>query len=118
MAATIEDYYRKYGPMVLRRCRTLLVDEAQSVEAMQDTFVQVVENTQFWKDEAPSATLYRTATDVCFNKINSDNGRAGLRRNTPSWRPLDGQKHKQTLGFPMSRLSTSARAGRLTGADI
>lgn len=68
----IEEYYKKYGPMVLRRCRTLLKDEAQSVEAMQDTFVYMVRNTELLKDEAPSSMLYRTATNICFDKIQSD----------------------------------------------
>jgi RNA polymerase sigma-70 factor (ECF subfamily) len=29
----IEDYYRRHGPMVLRRCRSLLRDEPQAVDA-------------------------------------------------------------------------------------
>ena len=32
----IEEYYTRYGPMVLRRCRQLLRDEDRALDAMQD----------------------------------------------------------------------------------
>ena len=38
----IESLYRKYGPMVLRRCRSLLLDEEQALDAMQETFVKLI----------------------------------------------------------------------------
>ena len=71
MAVNVEEYYRKYGPMVLRRCRKLLKNEDQSLEAMQDTFVQVIRYKDRLEDEAPSSLLYRMATNVCLNKIRS-----------------------------------------------
>ena len=71
MAVNVEDYYRKYGPMVLRRCRKLLKDEDQSLEAMQDTFVQLIRYKNRLEDEAPSSLLYRMATNVCLNRIRS-----------------------------------------------
>lgn len=88
MVIKVEDLYKKYGPMVLRRCRTLLKDETQSVEAMQDTFVYLVLNSEMLKDEAPSIVLYRTATNVCFNKIRSDNGLTGSHK---------GEQHQQDM---------------------
>ena len=71
MAIDVEDYYRRYGPMVLRRCRKLLKDEESSVEAMQDTFVQLIKYEKSLTDEAPSSLLYRMATNVCLNRIRS-----------------------------------------------
>ena len=71
MAVNVEEYYRKYGPMVLRRCRKLLKDEDQSLEAMQDTFVQLIRYKDRLEDEAPSSLLYRMATNICLNKIRS-----------------------------------------------
>ncbi len=73
MAVNVEEYYRKYGPMVLRRCRKLLKDEDQSLEAMQDTFVQLIRYKDRLDDEAPSSLLYRMATNICLNKIRSSN---------------------------------------------
>jgi RNA polymerase sigma-70 factor (ECF subfamily) len=67
----VEYYYRRYGPMVLRRCRGLLRDEEQARDAMQDTFVNVLRHEQRLKHQAPSSLLYRIATNVCLNRIRS-----------------------------------------------
>jgi RNA polymerase sigma-70 factor (ECF subfamily) len=71
LAIDVESYYRRYGPMVLRRCRKLLKEEEAAVDAMQDTFVQVLRYQDRLEDEAPSSLLYRMATNVCLNRIRS-----------------------------------------------
>jgi DNA-directed RNA polymerase specialized sigma24 family protein len=38
----VEALYRKYAPMVLRRCRSILRDEDAAQDAMQDVFVQLL----------------------------------------------------------------------------
>ena len=43
MAIDVEAVYRKYGPMVMRRCRQLLKDEHKALDAMQDTFVKLLQ---------------------------------------------------------------------------
>ncbi|HEX4621951.1 MAG TPA: sigma factor, partial [Myxococcaceae bacterium] len=42
MPIDVEAAYRQYGPMVVRRCRKLLQDEAAAVDAMHDVFVQLI----------------------------------------------------------------------------
>ena len=69
MAVDVEQFYRKYGPMVLRRCRSLLRDEDAALDAMQDVFVQVLRRKETLHDAAPSSLLYRIATNVCLNVI-------------------------------------------------
>lgn len=71
MAIDIEQYYRQYGPMVLRRCRSLLKNEEAAVDAMQDTFVKLVRYKSSLEDRAPSSLLYTMATNVCLNRIRS-----------------------------------------------
>lgn len=71
MAIDVEGYFRQYGPMVLRRCRRLLRDEELAVDAMQDTFVQLLRYQNRLRHEAPSRLLYRMATNVCLNRIRS-----------------------------------------------
>lgn len=71
MSVDVEALYTRYGPMVLRRCRRLLVDEEQALEAMQDTFVQVIRYQHRLNSEAPSSLLYRMATNTCLNRIRS-----------------------------------------------
>ena len=67
----VEEYFRTYGPMVLRRCRSLLKDEGLAEDAMQDTFVQLLKNRHKLRDEAPSSLLYTMATNICLNRIRS-----------------------------------------------
>jgi RNA polymerase sigma-70 factor (ECF subfamily) len=66
-----EDYYRRYAPMVLRRCRALLRDDEQATDAMHDTFVHILRYRERLEDVAPSSLLYRVATNVCLNKLRS-----------------------------------------------
>jgi RNA polymerase sigma-70 factor (ECF subfamily) len=75
LAVDVEALYRKYGPMVLRRCRQLLRDEDKAVDAMQDTFVQVLRREQSLDDRAPSSLLYTIATNVCLNVLRSERHR-------------------------------------------
>lgn len=79
MAIDVEGYYTQFGPMVLRRCRTLLKSEEAAVDAMQDTFVQLLRYKERLDDDAPSSLLYRMATNVCLNKIRS----SGRRKEDP-----------------------------------
>ena len=69
MALDIEEHYRRFGPMVLRRCRTLLRDDAQAEDAMHDVFVAVLRAEDRLRDEAPAGLLLRVATNVCLNRL-------------------------------------------------
>ena len=80
MAINVEEFYKKYGPMVLRRCRTLLQNEEEALDAMQEVFVKVLQKQDVLHQEAPSSLLYTIATNTCLNII-----RAGKRR------PLNGR---------------------------
>ena len=40
----VEALSRRYGPMVLRRCRRLLGDEDQALDACQDVFLRVLQH--------------------------------------------------------------------------
>jgi RNA polymerase sigma-70 factor (ECF subfamily) len=70
----VEALYEKYGPMVMRRCRQLLKDETEALDATQDVFVQVLRRRDRLTDEYPSSLLYRIATNLCLNRIR-DRGR-------------------------------------------
>ena len=75
MSVDTAELYAKFGPMVLRRCRRLLGDEDQAVDAMQDTFVQVLRRKDKLDAYAPSSLLYRIATNVCLNRLRSQRRR-------------------------------------------
>ena len=65
----VEALYRQYGPMVMRRCRQLLREEDEALDATQDVFVQLLRHQQRLKAEYPSSLLYRIATNLCLNRI-------------------------------------------------
>ena len=65
----IEDLYRQYGPMVMRRCRQLLRDDEQAMDATQDVFVLLLQRRSRLKADYPSSLLYRMATNLCLNRI-------------------------------------------------
>lgn len=75
MAIDVEALYRRYGPMVLRRCRRLLGDDEKALDAMQDVFVQLLRYEDRLQDGAPSSLLFRVATNVSLNKLRSQRRR-------------------------------------------
>ncbi len=72
MVVDVEEWYKKYGPMVMRRCMKLLRDEQLAIQAMQDVFVKVLNYKERIKDEYPSGLLYRIATNLCLNIIRDE----------------------------------------------
>jgi RNA polymerase sigma-70 factor (ECF subfamily) len=68
----LDTWYRRYGPMVLRRCRRLLRDEAKATDAMQDVFVQILRRHDSLTTESPSALLLKVAHNVCLNRLRSE----------------------------------------------
>lgn len=65
----VDELYRHYGPMVIRRCTQLLRDEDLALDAAQDVFVRLLERQDRLKDDYPSSLLYRMATNLCLNRI-------------------------------------------------
>ena len=75
MAIDVDASYRRYGPMVLRRCRFLLRDEEKAVDAMHDVFVQLLDHQEALEASAPSSLLHRMATNVCLNRLRTQRRR-------------------------------------------
>jgi RNA polymerase sigma-70 factor, ECF subfamily len=74
----VESLYRRYGPMVLRRCRQLLRNEDLAADAMQETFVKVLRNQARLNARYPSSLLYRIATNVCLNVLRTHRRRPAV----------------------------------------
>ena len=75
MSIDIAATYERYGPMVLRRCRRLLRDEARAVDAMHDTFVRLLRHREQLEDKGLSSLLFRIATNVCLNHLRTSRRR-------------------------------------------
>lgn len=69
MATDVEELFRRYGPMVLRRCRAMLGDEQAATDAMQEVFVRVIDKDL--EVRHPSSLLYQMATNECLTRLRS-----------------------------------------------
>lgn len=65
----IEEFYLRYGPMVLRRCRQLLRDEEKAKDAAQEVFAKLLINQKQLKNHYPSSLLFRISTNICLNLL-------------------------------------------------
>jgi len=107
---SIEAIYRRYGPAVYRRCLTLLRDEDRALDAMQETFVRLLQNGNWAAASRPAALLLRIATNVCLNQIRSQ-------RRKPA-DPLDELVYRiAALDDPESRSLARSILGRLPFLD-
>lgn len=77
MPMDIEAIYNKYGPMVFRRCMSLLKDEAEAEDITQMVFMRLIEKQELLTDEYPSSLLWSMTTRLCLNRIR-DRKRRGL----------------------------------------
>lgn len=73
-ALDVEALYRRYGPMVVRRCRYLLRYEEEAADVAQEVFVAVLRHRERLNDRHLSSLLYRMATNLSLNRIR-DRGR-------------------------------------------
>ncbi len=65
----VESLFRRYGPLVVRRCRQLLKDEDEALEVSQEVFVQLLRRRENLNVHSPSNLLYRMATNLSLNRI-------------------------------------------------
>jgi RNA polymerase sigma-70 factor (ECF subfamily) len=71
----IEALYRRHGPMVLRRARAILGDDALAKDAMQEVFIRALRaGDGFRKQASPVTWLYQITTHHCLN-LCRDRGR-------------------------------------------
>jgi len=69
MKIDIEACYKKYAPMVFRRCRELLKNEDEALDAAQDVFVNLLSHQNRLHGRFLSSLLYTMATNTCLNRI-------------------------------------------------
>jgi RNA polymerase sigma-70 factor, ECF subfamily len=76
MAANVQQMVEQHGAMVLRRCRRLLGDEQDALEAMQEVFVRLVAHAPRLDADSGSSLMFRMATNVCMDRIGQRRRRA------------------------------------------
>jgi RNA polymerase sigma-70 factor, ECF subfamily len=66
----VAEAYRRYGPLVLRRCRRILRDRAAGEDALQEVFVRLMRyGRAFQQAESKVLWLYRVADRCCFDLL-------------------------------------------------
>jgi RNA polymerase sigma factor (sigma-70 family) len=76
----VAEAYRRYGFLVLRRCRRILRDDAAGDDALQEVFVRLMRyGRAFEKAESKVLWLYRVAERCCFDLL----ARRGSRAEVP-----------------------------------
>ena len=74
----VEKLYRRYSPMVLRRCKAMLGDSDEAEDAAQEVFVKVIRAHDRLHGRYPSSLLYRIATNTCLNMLRSSKRRRAV----------------------------------------
>ena len=69
MAIDVAAWYEKYGPMVIRRCRKILGNGEDALDAVQDVFVSLLRAEPRLHGRFPSSLLYTMATNICLNRL-------------------------------------------------
>jgi len=77
MTNDVAALYRKYGPMVFRRCRKMLRNEDEAKDAVQDVFLNLIKTAGVNSVPYPSSYLYTSATNVCLNRIRDKKWQVG-----------------------------------------
>jgi RNA polymerase sigma-70 factor (ECF subfamily) len=73
MEIDIEDCYRKYAPMIFRRCLSLLKNEDEALDASQDVFINLLRFRKKLHGQFLSSLLYTMATNTCLNRLRQRN---------------------------------------------
>ncbi len=71
-AEQLAEHYRQYAPVIHRRCRALLGDPEEALDATQDVFITVARKLETFRGESdPLTWIYRIATNHCLNLLRS-----------------------------------------------
>ncbi len=119
MVEALAEVYRRWGPLIHRRCLALLGDEQEAKDAVHDVFVKLARGlADFRGDSELSTWIYRVATNHCLNLLRSRRARVRVddELNTQA-RLLDAHVDDPSLGLErrqlLEALLTSVTPGEL-----
>ncbi len=92
----VESLYKTHGTVVLRRARTLLGNEHDAQEALQEVFAQLLHSPAGVRS-APSMVswLYQSTTHYCLNQLRNRRTSARLLEQRPA--PLPASPRAEAL---------------------
>lgn len=76
----LQALYERYGHVILHRCRRILGNEEDAMDAVQETFARVIKHhDSFRADASPLTWMYRISTNYCLNQLRNRDARADKR---------------------------------------
>jgi RNA polymerase sigma-70 factor (ECF subfamily) len=67
--------YHRYGPVLYHRCRSILRNDEDARDAVQETFARVIRHAEsFRQQSSPLTWMYRISTNHCLNRIRDRRG--------------------------------------------
>jgi len=74
--AELADLYDRYAPVLFVRCRSILRNDEDAHDAVQETFARVIRNSAtFRQQSSPLTWMYKISTNYCLNQIRNSKGR-------------------------------------------
>jgi len=114
----VESLFRTYGPLVRRRARSILGNEAEAEDATQEVFVKVLASLDAFRGESqPSTWLYRITTNLCLNRIRDNKRHRGRLDELTVSRQANLDSERPAAPGPESRLALQALLHQLP-ADL
>lgn len=74
--AELKRLYDRYGHVLFHRCRTILRNDEEAMDAVQETFARVIRSGDtFRAQSSPLTWMYRISTNWCLNQLRNRRGR-------------------------------------------
>lgn len=79
--AELQTLYEAYAPVIHRRCRSILGNDEDAYDAVQETFSRVIVHWESFRGESsPLTWMYRISTNYCLNRVRNRRSRADKRQ--------------------------------------
>jgi RNA polymerase sigma-70 factor (ECF subfamily) len=73
--AELADLYMRYAPILHARARSILGDDAEAGDAVQETFARVIRaGDRFRQESSPLTWMYQINTNWCLNRLRDRKG--------------------------------------------
>jgi RNA polymerase sigma-70 factor (ECF subfamily) len=67
--------YHRYGHVLFHRCRSIVRNDEEAWDAVQETFARVVRNAEtFRAQSSPLTWMYKISTNYCLNQLRNRKG--------------------------------------------
>ena len=77
----VAELYDRFAHVLFHRCRSILRNDEEAWDAVQETFARVIRNADsFRQQSSPLTWMYKISTNYSLNQLRNRNSRAKTRR--------------------------------------